>query len=189
MLVPLSAASFPTRSLRRQVHQGQPLRRPGRIRPANSRPSYNSIKGAFYSPGYFMENFQSQTFLAPWRAPDCTWVMAATPLPRPSFPLSTLRGNTSKLVGAILAEPDKYEGKRFCAAPALYSWEEVTAIMSKERPRRWSDERQTGVTFLGLVLDILSQGGSMLLRRRLLLALRGLATQWSSQSHYTSILA
>ena len=34
-----------------------------------------------------------------------------------------------------------------------------------------------GVTFLGLVLDILSQGGSMLLRRRLLLAFRGLATQ------------
>lgn len=45
-------------------------------------------------------------------------------------------GGTSKLVGAILAEPDKYEDKRFCAAPALYSWEEVTAIMSKERPRR-----------------------------------------------------
>lgn len=30
------------------------------------------IKSAFYSPGYFMENFQSQTFLAPRQAPDGT---------------------------------------------------------------------------------------------------------------------
>ena len=36
-----------------------------------------------------------------------------------------------KFVGAILAEPNKYEGKPFCAAAALYSWEEVAAIMSK----------------------------------------------------------
>lgn len=30
------------------------------------------IKSAFYSPGYFMANFQSQTFLAPRQAPDGT---------------------------------------------------------------------------------------------------------------------
>jgi len=40
-------------------------------------------------------------------------------------------GDTGKFIGAILAEPDKYEGKTFCAASALYSYEEVAAIISK----------------------------------------------------------
>ena len=56
------------------------------------------IKGAFYSPGYFMENFQSQIFLAPRRAPDGAWVMAATPLPKTQFPFVDTAGDTSKLV-------------------------------------------------------------------------------------------
>lgn len=40
-------------------------------------------------------------------------------------------GDTGKFIGAILAEPDKYEGKTLCAATALYSLEEIVAIMSK----------------------------------------------------------
>ena len=35
-----------------------------------------SIKSAFYSPGMFMENFQSQPYLNPQPAPNGTWVMA-----------------------------------------------------------------------------------------------------------------
>ena len=89
------------------------------------------IKSAFYSPGSFMENFQSQTFLAPQQAPDGTWVMARHTSPKSQMPLIDAVGDTGKFVGAILAEPDKYEGKTFCAATALYSLEEVAAIMSK----------------------------------------------------------
>ena len=89
------------------------------------------IKSAFYSPGYFMENFQSQTFLAPRQAPDGTWVMARHTSPKTQLPFIDAVGDTGKFVGAILAEPDKYEGKTFCAATALYSWEEIAAIMSK----------------------------------------------------------
>jgi len=40
-------------------------------------------------------------------------------------------GDTGKFVGAILAEPAKYEGKTFCAATALYSFEELAAVMAK----------------------------------------------------------
>jgi uncharacterized protein YbjT (DUF2867 family) len=40
-------------------------------------------------------------------------------------------GDTGKFVGAILAEPNKYEGKTFCAAMVKYSFEEVAAIISK----------------------------------------------------------
>ena len=89
------------------------------------------IKSAFYSPGSFMENFQSQTFLAPRQAPDGTWVMARHISPKTQYPLIDAVGDTGKFVGAILAEPDKYEGKTFCAATALYSLEEIVAIMSK----------------------------------------------------------
>ncbi|MCJ1394923.1 hypothetical protein MMC18_007803 [Xylographa bjoerkii] len=89
------------------------------------------IKSAFYFPGYFMENFQSQTFFAPRQAPDGTWVMAYHISPKTKFPLIDAVGDTGKFVGAILAEPDKYEGKTFCAATALYSLKEIVAIMSK----------------------------------------------------------
>jgi len=47
------------------------------------------------------------------------------------FPLIDAVGDTGKFIGAILAEPDKYEGKTFCAATALYSLEEIIAIISK----------------------------------------------------------
>ena len=89
------------------------------------------IKSAFYSPGSFMENFQSQSSLALRQAPDGTWVMARHNSPKAQLPLIDAVGDTGKFVGAILAEPDKYEGKTFCAATALYSLEEVAAIMSK----------------------------------------------------------
>lgn len=89
------------------------------------------IKSAFYSPGFFMENFQSHTFLAPRQAPNGTWVMARHTSPKTRCPFINAVGDTGKFVGAILAEPDKYEGETFCAATALHSWEEVAAIMSK----------------------------------------------------------
>jgi len=89
------------------------------------------IKSAFISPGFFMENFQSIPFLAPQQAPDGTWVMARHTSPKAQLPMIDAVGDTGKFVGAILAEPEKYEGKTFCAATALYSLEEVAAIISK----------------------------------------------------------
>lgn len=89
------------------------------------------IKSAFYSPGYFMENFQSQPFLAPQRAPDDTWFIARHISPKTRVPYIDAVGDTGKFVGAILAEPAKYEGKTFCAATALYSFEELAAVMAK----------------------------------------------------------
>ena len=89
------------------------------------------IKSAFSSAGFFMENFQGPVFSAPRQAPDGTWVMARHSSPKTQMPLIDATADTGKFVGAILAEPDKYKGKTFCAAEALYSWEEVAATMSK----------------------------------------------------------
>ncbi|KAK3712785.1 hypothetical protein LTR37_008875 [Vermiconidia calcicola] len=87
-------------------------------------------KSAFYCPGSFMENFH-QSVLAPRRAPDgkgfITWHVS----PQTKFPLLAVVDDSGKFVGSILAEPDKYEGKKFCAATALYILGSIAAIMSK----------------------------------------------------------
>ncbi|MCJ1230459.1 hypothetical protein MMC12_007133 [Toensbergia leucococca] len=88
------------------------------------------IKSAFISLGYFMENLQSQTFLAPRQTPDGTWVLLRHTSPKTRLPFIDAIGDAGKFVGAILATPDKYEGKTFCAAAALYSWEEIAATVS-----------------------------------------------------------
>ncbi|MCJ1377824.1 hypothetical protein MMC17_000920 [Xylographa soralifera] len=89
------------------------------------------IKSAFYLPGYFMENFHLQSLFTPQEASDGTWVLARHVSPKTQFPLIDAVGDTGKFVGAILAETDRYEGNTFCAATALYSLEEIVAIMSK----------------------------------------------------------
>jgi uncharacterized protein YbjT (DUF2867 family) len=89
------------------------------------------IKSAFVSLGSFMENFQSQFFLAPRPAGDGTWVMSRTASPTSPFPLIAAVKDTGKFVGAILAEPGKYAGKTFCAAEKIYTMEEICAIISK----------------------------------------------------------
>ncbi|KFY73965.1 hypothetical protein V499_05977 [Pseudogymnoascus sp. VKM F-103] len=90
-----------------------------------------SIKSAFFAGASFMENFQSQFFLAPKQAADGTWVLARHVSPQSKFPLIDAVGDTGKFVGAILAEPDKYEGKTFCGAAGIYTMEQVAAILSK----------------------------------------------------------
>ena len=87
------------------------------------------IKSAFHSPGTFMTNFHS--FFPPRQAPDGTWVITGVTAPTAQIPLIDVISDTGKFIGAILAEPDKYQGETFCAATALYSWEEITASMSK----------------------------------------------------------
>jgi hypothetical protein len=41
------------------------------------------------------------------------------------------RADTGKFVTAILAEPEKFEGRRVCAAASLHTIEEVAAILAK----------------------------------------------------------
>lgn len=87
------------------------------------------IKSAFYSPGTFMSNFHN--FFPPRQAPDGTWVITNINPRTAQLPWIDIVGDTGKFVGAILAEPDKYQGETFCSATAFYSWEETAAIMSK----------------------------------------------------------
>ncbi|KFZ23669.1 hypothetical protein V502_01852 [Pseudogymnoascus sp. VKM F-4520 (FW-2644)] len=89
------------------------------------------IKSAFYAGASFMGNFQSQPFLAPTKAVDGTWVLSRHVSPQSKFPLIDAVGDTGKFAGAILAEPDKYEGKTFYGAAAVYNMEQIAGILSK----------------------------------------------------------
>jgi uncharacterized protein YbjT (DUF2867 family) len=89
------------------------------------------IKSAFFAPGSFMQNFHSMTVPQPSWKKDGTYMIARPMSPQTQLPLIDTAGNTGKYVGAILAEPDKYEGKVFCAATALYTMEEMAEIIGK----------------------------------------------------------
>ena len=54
------------------------------------------IKSAYYSPGYFIENLQAQTFIAPRQAPNGTWVMARHTSPKTKLPFIDAVGDTGK---------------------------------------------------------------------------------------------
>ncbi|KAG8527755.1 uncharacterized protein KY384_007909 [Bacidia gigantensis] len=82
-----------------------------------------SIKSAFYAPDFPPMN--------PQRASDSTWVLSRPTSPKTRAPFVDAIEDTGKFIGAILAEPDTYEGKTFCACTTLYSWEEIAAILSK----------------------------------------------------------
>lgn len=89
------------------------------------------VKSAFYAPAFFMENFQPPSYYGPQRLPDGTWALQRLNSSRSRMPLIDAVGDTGKFIGAILAQPDKYHGKTFCAAGGIYTGDEMAAIMSK----------------------------------------------------------
>ena len=87
------------------------------------------MKSAFFAPGSFMQNFGH--FMGPRPAGDGTYAIAHFVKPETQLPLIDIVDDTGKYVGAILAEPDRYEGKVFSAATRLYSYSEIVKTMSE----------------------------------------------------------
>ena len=87
------------------------------------------IKSAFFAPGSFMQNYH--TVMKPRKMPDGIYSMARHVSPQTRLPMIDTASDTGKFVGAILADPEQYEGKTFCAATKLYTMEEQAAILSK----------------------------------------------------------
>ena len=87
------------------------------------------MKSAFFAPGSFMQNFGH--FMGPRPAGDGTYAIANFVTPETQLPLIDTVDDTGKYVGAILAEPDKYEGKVLSAATKLYSYGEIVKKMSE----------------------------------------------------------
>ena len=76
-----------------------------------------------------MQNFNH--FMGPRPSGDGTYAIANFVKPTTQLPLIDTNDDTGKYVGAILAEPEKYEGKLFAAATGLYSYSEIVEAMSK----------------------------------------------------------
>ena len=87
------------------------------------------IRSAFFAPGSFMQNYHS--VMKPRKMADGTYSISRHVSPKTQLPMIDTAGDAGKFVCAILAHPDKYEGKTFCAATKLYSMEEQAEILTK----------------------------------------------------------
>lgn len=94
------------------------------------------IKSAFFSAGSFMENYQEQAFLGPKRQADGSWVLARPMSPKARIPLIAAADDAGKFVGAILAEPSRFEGKTVHAGTAMYDHEQIAEALSKSSGER-----------------------------------------------------
>ncbi|KAJ9636140.1 hypothetical protein H2204_005412 [Knufia peltigerae] len=90
------------------------------------------IKSAFFAPGSFMQNWQSRMGVHPSQTQPGEFVVSRHVGPEAKLPLIDIVGDTGKFVGAILAEPERYEGETLCAATKLYAMTEMCEIMSKK---------------------------------------------------------
>jgi len=88
------------------------------------------VKSAFFAPGSFMQNFFTNQMPRPSYTNDGSFMLANLLAPTTKVPLIDIT-NTGAWVAAILAEPEKYEGKVLAASEGLYTMEEVVQIMSK----------------------------------------------------------
>jgi len=87
------------------------------------------MRSAFFAPGSFMENWTG--IMKPYPVGDGTYVVKRHVSPQAQLPLICTSKDTGKYVGAILGEPEKYQGKTFCSATLLYSFEDICGIISK----------------------------------------------------------
>lgn len=88
------------------------------------------IKSAFFQPGSFMQNFHTHA-MPPAPVGDGTYAIYNVVTPNTELPLIDTVDDTGKYVGAILAEPEKFEGKVLCASTFVLSMEEICQVMSE----------------------------------------------------------
>lgn len=88
------------------------------------------IKASFVAPASFMQNF-SGIHMAPQPSPanDGSYIVSNLCDASTKFPLIDIT-DMGKLVGTVLADPDKYAGKRLAAAERCYTWEEIARVLS-----------------------------------------------------------
>lgn len=86
------------------------------------------LKGIFYVPGSFMQNFHTQ--LTPRPAGDGTYILASINAPSTVMPLIDIT-DTGKWIAGVLAQPEQYVGKNLRAATDWYSFEDITRTMSQ----------------------------------------------------------
>ena len=85
------------------------------------------IKSAFFAPGCYMQNYHN--VMKPQDLGDGTYGIVNFVSPDTLLPLIDIT-DSGKFVGAILAEPDRFEVEMFAAAEKLYSFDDVASLLS-----------------------------------------------------------
>lgn len=88
------------------------------------------IKSAFFAPGSFMQNLYSHMVPRPSPSGDGSYVLRNIGSPEMALPMIDIT-DTGKWIGAILANPDKYEGKFFAGADRMYTIKEICETLEK----------------------------------------------------------
>lgn len=87
------------------------------------------IRHTFFAPGAFMQNF-----LGPFRPqPDGQGGFSLIQFVKPEtkVPLLDAVSDTGRFIGAMLENPDAYDGKYVAAAAGVYSFQEAVKILSR----------------------------------------------------------
>ncbi|EED16241.1 hscarg dehydrogenase, putative [Talaromyces stipitatus ATCC 10500] len=79
------------------------------------------IKSSFFAPSSFMQNYDRM--VQPHHSGDGTFAITNVVRPDTKLPHIDIEGDTGKFVGAILAEPDKFED--------FYSFEDVAQMLTR----------------------------------------------------------
>ncbi|QGA20150.1 hypothetical protein EYB26_007851 [Talaromyces marneffei] len=87
------------------------------------------IKSAFFAPSSFMQNYNR--FVLPHHSGDGTFSIINVVRGDTKLPHIETKGDTGKYVGAVLAEPDKFEGKVLSASTDFYSYDDVAETLTR----------------------------------------------------------
>lgn len=88
------------------------------------------VKSAFFAPASFMQNLWTHSKPRPSQNGDGTYVIANLVHSDTQIPHIDIT-DTGKWVGAILSDPEKYNGKFFAAAENMYTLPQMCETISK----------------------------------------------------------
>ncbi|RDK45951.1 NAD(P)-binding protein [Aspergillus phoenicis ATCC 13157] len=86
------------------------------------------IRSIFYSPGWFMQNFNRH--LAPRQNADGTWSIVNIVTPQTSLPLINQFEEMGKFLAPVLVGPKKFAGQTLSSAERFYSYQGIVQSMS-----------------------------------------------------------
>jgi uncharacterized protein YbjT (DUF2867 family) len=87
------------------------------------------VQSAFYAPASFMQNLA--TIMAPRKVAEGVYVMANICSGGTVYPWVDIVADTGRVVGTVLAEPEKFAGRTMHAAGGLYSFDEVVEKLAR----------------------------------------------------------
>lgn len=107
------------------------------------------IKSVFFSPAMFMQNFNAD--FGPSPLGDGTYGIFNIINPYRKIAFIDIVGDAGKFVGAILANPDRYEGKVISGAANLYTMNEVAQNISEVSGKTVKYNQVTEEVFRGFL--------------------------------------